>query len=1010
MKSKELLLGMFAGLLLCLVPAANAQTNGGQNVSDLQEVGPDNIGGRVSCLLLDGETLYAGASLGGVFKKTASNMFEAWQPVPCRLADGTLLTLPVSTMAKTSNGNIYIGTGEKGYVVGNDTSYMAARGRGLWKLVDGTYTQMIDPATNDDFSFVNELVVYEQGTTHRQFAATEGGLYTTNDDWATYTQIYDGPVCDIELVYTRKMLFFGVPGGIYRISNVESEASLASPVCITTNEPLFATAGGNVKIAVSPTNPTFFYAMVFEEDGTFDGIYLSRDQQSWMQINTSSVAPFSTLSNGNNCGALTVSPTDARTIYIGGENIWTGHCYADGQLFQWTTNSVSEHTLNMGDYMSSVYNNARAVHSGVKQILNEGDVFYMATNGGVFRSANSLMSFDNISYGLNTVPVVDFAVCPDGSIIMGADQLASPFLASRSGSDDAQVNHSANIIFTDNGGQPAASRFQRIEPSSQRGIFVSANGMQFGRSYKDYSDYTQTQTWTTGKEFLSSTNVMYSGYDIPRMILWETDNNTVIPDSITLTIDTLGVVIRDGHEIRLNIKDSMNASGEVINQTFNTLPFTIQAGDKMRFSHPGVYGYPFEYTFTEDFVLTDSNMHIRIQSPLHNRLYLTAKHKEGENVYSDINMNWTPSDFRKVYTLDEMMQGNYDAVMMWTHVVSVSANNGHNIYHMALAPDGNTLYAGVWSTNDEAAYILRVRGLNSIKMDSISMAVDHYFNYLSSRCRTTRDTLKYNGTAFFKRPISSMTVDPRAGKDCLIVTFGDGDNSEPNIVVFDNASTDAFTAAAKPLADPQMPAYSSMVEYTTGEVYVGTEDGVFVASAESFAGTPSWQTYGEFKGVPVTSMHQQIDTLKSVGLVTHNGINAEYNVYSKTKFPYAMYFGTYGRGIFIDMKYVTDRGNSVVDSSLLAVPTVLAPGKTSIAVYPNPATSFANIDLNLGERGNTVVRVYDMSGKMVDEQNLGLLDEGSHQRRLDCQKLNKGVYIVNVVSGRATSTTKLVVR
>lgn len=1009
MKSKALLLGVFAGLLLCFSAVADAQTKANYNVSGLKELGPENIGGRVSCMLIDGETIYAGTSLGGIFKKNASNAFQAWQFVPCYLSDGTQLTLPVTTMIKRDNGVIYIGTGEHGYVVGNDTAAMASRGRGLWKLQDGTFTQLIDPAEHNDFYFINEIALYEAGSIHRQFAATENGLYTTTDDWATYTRVYDGAVRDLEVVPTRKMLYFTTPGAIHRISNVENETSVNAPVCITSNEPLFAEAGGNVKIAVAPTNATYLYALVFDKKGTFEGVYLSRDQQSWLQLNTSAVLPFSSLRNGENCGTITVDANNSKIIYIGGETIWTGHGYVENSIYQWTKNSYSEAALNAGDYMSYVYNNPMAVHSGIKQILQSGNTFFVATNGGIYQSAG-LNVFENISYGLNTVPVVDFAVCPDGSIIMGANELASPFMASRSGANNVEVNHNANIIFTGNGGQPAASRFQRLQPTPARGLFVSAENMQFGRTYADYSDYTQTQTWTTGTGFLSPSNVMYSGYDVPRVLLWETNNNTVIPDSITVNIDTLGIIIRDGKEIQLNKKDSTDFAGNVIDSVFNSLPFDIQQGDKMKISHRGFFGYPFEYEFPQNEQLSRNNLKRKIQSPLHNRLFLIARHREGNNVYSDINMNWCPTDFRKVYSMAELSARNFGVIMTWTHVVSVSVTAGQNIYHMAISNDGDAIFAGVWDSNDSSSYILRVRGLNSVPLNDTSLAVDHYFNYASSMCMTIRDTLKFEGSPFFKRPITSLSFDPRPGKDCLIVTFGEGDNANPNVIAFNNA-TSSFEGVAKSLPDSRIPAYSSMIEYTTGEVYVGTEEGVFVASESSFNGTPAWEVYGQFKGVPVTAIHQQIDTLQSVGITTHNGINADLNVFAKTKFPYAMYFGTYGRGIFMDMKYVTDTNNNVIDSNLLAIPEVVAaPGKASVSIYPNPASSQATVDINLSENANTMVRVFDMSGKVVFTENLGRIDAGNHRTQINCQKLRKGIYIVNVVSGKSTATSKLVVR
>jgi len=488
-------------------------------------------------------------------------------------------------------------------------------------------------------------------------------------------------------------------------------------------------------------------------------------------------------------------------------------------------------------------------------------------------------------------------------------------------------------------------------------------------------------------------------------------NNSVIKDSLTINIDTLGIIIRDGVKIQLNKKDSTDFAGNIIDSVFNPLPFTIQAGDKMAFSHPSFFGYPFEYTFTEDYELTSHHSRIKVQSPFHSRALLTAKYTTGTNVMSTVFMTWNPMDFRRVWSTDEHAAGNYAATMEWAKIVSVNSSKGQDVRHVTMSKNGDVVYAAVSDTTDNTYYILRVRGINSVELIDTNMATNLYFNYLSPSCQTLRDTLVYNGSTRFSRPVTSMVCDQRDGQDCLVVTFGDYNASEPNVIVFNNSTSETYTSAAKSVENAKIPVFSSMIEYTTGEVYVGTEEGVFVASESSFNGTPAWEVYGQFKGVPVTAIHQQIDTLQSVGITTHNGINADLNIFAKTKFPYAMYFGTYGRGIFMDMKYVTDTNNNVIDPDLLAIPEVVAaPGKASVSIYPNPASSQATVDINLSENANTMVRVFDMSGKVVFTENLGRIDAGNHRTQINCQKLRKGIYIVNVVSGKSTATSKLVVR
>lgn len=202
-----------------------------------------------------------------------------------------------------------------------------------------------------------------------------------------------------------------------------------------------------------------------------------------------------------------------------------------------------------------------------------------------------------------------------------------------------------------------------------------------------------------------------------------------------------------------------------------------------------------------------------------------------------------------------------------------------------------------------------------------------------------------------------------------------------------------------------------MIEFTRGEVYVGTEDGAWVTDNQSFMANPSWSRYGNFAGLPVTAMCQQIHQLPILRHTTHAGISSETNVYPRTKFPFAMYFGTYGRGLFMDSVYVVDHENEIVDSqAFVGIPRVNTVGSNLVRMYPNPATDHATLEVTMAKAGNVVLRVYDLSGRVVVNENLGKKAEGVFNYTFNCQQLPKGIYLVNVVSGASTATSKLVVK
>ncbi|MCF0212590.1 MAG: T9SS type A sorting domain-containing protein, partial [Bacteroidales bacterium] len=202
------------------------------------------------------------------------------------------------------------------------------------------------------------------------------------------------------------------------------------------------------------------------------------------------------------------------------------------------------------------------------------------------------------------------------------------------------------------------------------------------------------------------------------------------------------------------------------------------------------------------------------------------------------------------------------------------------------------------------------------------------------------------------------------------------------------------------------PAYSCLIECTTGTLYVGTAEGVFTSTSA----TGTWSAYGDFDGVPVTAMRQQTKALPKASYLGHTGISEEHYLFAKTKYPNALYFGTYGRGIFMDMKYVTDTLNEVSDSTDWVGIQTVNNGLNSIQVYPNPASDYATIDIAVAQEGNAVIRVYDLSGKLVFTENLGRVSEGQYTYRLNCQNFRHGMYLINMNIGSKSATSKLVVK
>jgi hypothetical protein len=126
--------------------------------------GPDNIGGRTRCLVIDKDNssiLYTGGVSGSVFKST--NGGGSWFPIT--LGDENF---GVVSMAQTNNGTLFYGTGENGLLLSNPNGDEGSgfNGMGIYKSTDGeTFTEL----TNTK-SFGNVYILTAHPTTNHIYA------------------------------------------------------------------------------------------------------------------------------------------------------------------------------------------------------------------------------------------------------------------------------------------------------------------------------------------------------------------------------------------------------------------------------------------------------------------------------------------------------------------------------------------------------------------------------------------------------------------------------------------------------------------------------------------------------------------------------------------------------------------------------------------------------------------------------------------------------------------------
>lgn len=82
---------------------------------------------------------------------------------------------------------------------------------------------------------------------------------------------------------------------------------------------------------------------------------------------------------------------------------------------------------------------------------------------------------------------------------------------------------------------------------------------------------------------------------------------------------------------------------------------------------------------------------------------------------------------------------------------------------------------------------------------------------------------------------------------------------------------------------------------------------------------------------------------------------------------------------------------------------------TSFSVFPNPSTGAVSLDYEASVEGLINVRVFDVVGKAVADYSMSV-NEGSNFLNLDLSSFEKGLYVIEVLEGQRSSTSKVVLK
>jgi hypothetical protein len=904
---------------------AMALTSGrSANLLEWTSLGPDNFGGKTTAIVYDnqdasGNTVFAGSVGGGVWKSTNEGI--TWH----KISD---LSLMVSCMMQTSNGDLYVGTGDgfnaQTYTGLGDLGYSSGfAGTGLYKSTDGeNFIQIAStaPVVNNntaDWAFIYKIAINDGVI----YAATNTGLKYSTDGGATWSLAKDNENNDLAAVATDVEL--GTSGIVLAAVNnkcyISKNGSYDGFVNRSTGDSISLPMADilRTEIAIAPSDNNILYASCTNSLGTHVGIYRSADQgDNWLVIlpATNSVNIFGTRGNYNN--SISVFPDNADRILVGGNNLWQGKKIVEGGLFAWDVKS----TAGGGVFFSGF------LHPGQETVCfkpGASNTLFVGTDGGIFKASIAVDDYTFETSNRNYITSQFYTVAPSGreNRVMGGAQDQGTIYISGSGNTSkqgAELWFQGGFNYTGHGGSCVIST---IQPEA---IVMSAVAGEMDRS--------EDIAFTLSTQFLQASGMGNTQAFKTPIILWESYEDQNSRDSVTF------------------FAKKAYAAGALLKVKSNN------------------NDHPFYYTLPSNVSLAKGDS-IRVKDIVATKLFIAVA-----------NRLWMTKEFL-----------NFGKTPEWFELANTSVGYSGVPQSMAYSSDANHVFVGM-------------RNGKLFRVSNIALAYDYARADVSSpECiiSTKEIPLLIPGTETpVTQAITSVSVDPQNPNNVLI-TLGNYGNDH-YVLMCTNALSETPTFVSKQGNLPKMPVYASIIEMNNSNVVViGTEQGIFVS--ENITGNPIWESNQDGIGnVPVFELKQQLinKTPDTVQLINGNEITIL--DYPGTNNLGIIYGATYGKGLFRCNQYRQQVG--VIEN-----PFVTQNQQLNVSIFPNPVNTTAHITFNLSKADNVSYSIYDLSGKTILQNNIGVRASGSNQLDISVDALKQGSYILRIESAQGNGVAKFLV-
>lgn len=932
-------------------------------------MGPDNLGGRTRCILAVNEVqLITGGVSGGLWRSW--NQGDNWERI------SSFPSAMVASIAMAGNGDLYVGTGTQfdgvsgvgGSGFRGDGIYRSTDNGATWARVEGT-----DPGLfqGGDWSATDALVADPNVASRVWFGGIQGIGYIENgvvtEDAVSGISGTTG-VQDIEIALDGSyMLISTTNGRVYRSADFQTTETVSG----SPSAPTIPQGFGRCRVAISPDDANSAFALLATSGSQFGGVFHSADAgQTWEEIWPSGVEGYDICPTNNQARydlALGVKKGDPEMAFVGGQSFW--RC---GPSYQ------AEQAATMGGGAANPF----YIHADVHEVMfTPAGTMYVATDGGIFRSYDGGITYQECNRGLQTTQFYGIAHGPTSEVAGGMQDNGTMLIpangtffndmdgSSVNGGDgfDCALSQATDL----QEGIPffATSQNGRLN----RGFFVAGAPFTQGGSFYDQcivdilNEEGELGGFYTCMNLYENFNDENSGMTVPLVNPYD---ETVEDSTFMMETANLNRPFEYTLEEPLRYWDVLvrpeivSESGPVENTEYPWLDDqdltilydcndveVIEDGDTSM-----VTVCDTSWTYAAD-TLYDVHETIQVKDPYTSMTVIGFN--SGNGVWMTRNGL------------------NFNAQPRWFFLGNAPAGSGTKSIEFAVGdhPEaGNHIFVTGWDSK-----VYRFSGLNSVwEHDGTCDVPDG----------VTRTQIMATGAV-----VTGVAVDANDPNHVVVTVGGYGTVSGGKVQETFNAldADPDWSSIWFPSSNDlsKMPVYDVVIDQgdaTGNTILVGTEHGIW----QTVDGGTNWtvENLGMVANVddiasPVFSMEQQWHMPMEWSQVTNNG---------------AIYAGTHGRGIF--------RSDTYLGTEELVFEEAVE--QRNLLVYPNPAEG-EDITVRFGEgwfQPNVVL--YDLNGRPVRSVNRQATTGG--QVRIAVGDLAPGVYLVTAEENGNTKSARVIVR